>query len=212
MTYTELRAAIQDYCENFEATFAERIDTFIRQAESRIAHIVRLPPFRKWKSGPLTAGEPLVVPPTDYLSPDMFVVIDPAGESYDLQNKEPEFIYACYPVLSSRGRPRYYAKLDDKTLLVGPTPDLAYDSLLHYFAYAESICDSPTGRSYLGDRCESLLLYAGLVEAYTFMKGEMDLLVFYDKKFQEAVGLFKQLGDGRARKDSHEEPDRRVPV
>jgi hypothetical protein len=108
------------------------------------------------------------------------------------------------------GRPRYYAKLDDITLLFGPIPDKNYDLDIAYFAYPPSITVVP--RTYLGDRCESMLLYGALVEAYTFMKGEPELLAFYDNKFKEATGLFKGFGDGRARKDSYEEPDRRVQV
>ena len=211
MIYTDLRAAIQEYSENYEDVFAERVDTFIRQAENRIAHLIRLPPFRKQANGTFTIGSTFIAPPTDYLAPDSLFAID-FGQQYPLENKEPEFIQIAYPVTAELGRPRYYAKLDDMTLLVGPAPDIAYPSLLNYFSYPESITKSVTGRSYLGDRCESLLLYAALVEAYTFMKGEADLLAFYDSKFKEAIGLFKQLGDGRARKDSYQEPDMRVPV
>jgi hypothetical protein len=211
MVYTDLRAAIQEYTENYESTFAERVDTFIRQAENRIAHLVRLPPFRKQNHGTFTINSSFLAPPTDYLSADSLFVMDQA-QMYALENKEPEFILTCYPVMVALGRPRYYGKIDDSTLIIGPTPDAEYPALLNYFAYPPSITTAPNGRSYLGDRCESLLLYACLVEAYTFMKGEADLLNFYDSKLKEAVGLYKQLGDGRARKDSYQEPDRRVEV
>ena len=209
MVYTDLRAAIQQYCENYEDSFAERIDTFILQAENRIAHLIRLPPHRKLAETVLAADVRIITPPTDYLSTDSLIVLD-AGEQYPVLDKEPEFITMCFPVTSTRGRPRFRAKIDDKSMLLGPVPDRDYPAELQYFAYPPSI--KVTGRSYLGDRCESLLLYACLVEAYTYMKGEAGLLQWYDAKFKEAVGLFKGLGDGRARKDSMEEPDRRVAV
>ena len=209
MVYTDLRAAIQQYTENFEDSFAERLDTFISQAENRIAHLVRLPPHRKLTMATFTAGDRIIAPPADFLSPDSLFVLD-AGEWQPMYDKEPEFITACYPSVTMRGRPKYYAKIDAVSMLLGPVPDQDYPAEMQYFAYPPSI--RLTGRSWLGDHAESLLLSGCLLEAYTFMKGEPDLLAWYDKRFNEAVALYKQLGDGRARKDSLEEPDRRVTV
>jgi len=195
----------------YEATFAERVDTFIKQAENRIAHLVRLPPHRKHSQGNTVANQPYYQPPSDYLSADSIFVLDPETNEWEpLLDKEPEWIRVSYPASAKRGRPRFHAKQDDVTLLLGPTPGLVYQLEMDYFAYPPSIVTTET--SYIGNRCESLLLYGALVEAYTFMKGEMDLLNFYDNKFKEAAQLFKGFGDGRARKDSHEEPDKRVPV
>lgn|SRR5262245_42810575 len=211
ISYTELRARIQDYTENYEATFAENIDTFIRQAENRVAHVVRLPPHRKHQTGLTVAGERFIQPPSDYLSADSIFVLDPTTNEWEpVMDKEPEWIRSCYPLNSKQGLPRFHAKQDDITLLFGPTPDLVYQLELDYFAYPPSIVTTET--SYIGNRCESLLLYGCLIEAYTFMKGEMDLLAFYDKKYAEAAQLYKQFGDGRVRKDSYEEPDKRVEV
>jgi hypothetical protein len=207
VNYTDLRAAIQQYSENFESSFAERIDTFIRQAENRLNHLVRMPPTRKQVAGFLTLGDNLLAPPSDYLSCDALFIID-QGESVPLENKNPDFITACYPLASDLGRPRYYGQLDDMTLQIGPTPDLAYPMVMDFFAYPPSIVVAQ--RTYLGDRCESLLLYACLLEAYSYMKGEMELMQWYDKRFQEAASLYKQLADGRQKKDSYQEPDRRI--
>ena len=210
MVYVDLRAAIQQYCENFEDSFAERIDTFILQAENRIAHLVRLPPHRKLTTATFSAGDRIIAPPADFLSPDSLFVLDSTGQWHPMFDKEPEFIRVCYPGAAMRGRPLYYAKIDATSMLLGPTPDQDYPAEMQYFAYPPSI--RLTGRSWLGDHAESLLLSGCLLEAYTFMKGEADLLQWYDKRFSEAVALYKQLGDGRARKDSLEEPDRRVEV
>jgi hypothetical protein len=209
MTYTQLKDAISNYSENYESTFLEMLDTFIRQAENRLSHIVRLPPARKNALTVTVPDERLLIPPPDYLSPDTLVVVD-AGETWTLENKEPEFIDTCYPLRALRGRPRYYGKLNDTTLLLGPTPAQIYVLELSYFAYPASIVTA--GASYLGDHCESLLLYACLDEACIFMKGAPEQYSMYDSRFKEAASLFKQLGDGRARKDSYEEPDRRVAV
>lgn len=209
MTYTQLKEAITNYSENFEEQFLAMLDTFIRQAENRLSHIVRLPPTRKNALTVTVPNERLLTPPADYLSPDTLVVVD-AGETWTLENKEPEFIDTCYPLRALRGRPRYYGKLNDTTLLLGPTPAQIYVLELSYFAYPASIVTA--GTSYLGDHCESLLLYGCLDEACIFMKGAPEQYGLYDSRFKEATALFKSLGDGRARKDSYEEPDRRVAV
>ena len=207
MNYVDLRAAIQQYCENFESSFAERVDTFIRQAENRLHHMIRMPPTRKQVSGFLTSGVPYLAPPTDYLSCDSLFIID-QDEQIPLENKNPDFITTCYPNPMELGRPRYYGQLDDLTLQLGPTPRNTFPMVMDYFAYPPSIVVAQ--RTYLGDRCESLLLYVCLVEAYTYEKGEMELLGWYDKRFQEAAMLYKQLADGRQKKDSYQEPDRRM--
>ena len=199
MVYTDLRAAIQQYCENYEDSFAERIDTFITQAENRIAHLVRLPPHRKMVMATFLAGDRIIQPPADFLSVDSIFVLD-LGRQWSLTDKEPEFIDVCFPLAADRGHPRFHAKIDDKSLLLGPTADKDYIAQMQYFAPPPGI--KITGRSWLGDRAEFLLLYGSLVEAYTYMKGEMELLQWYDAKFKEAVNLLKGFGDGRARKDS----------
>jgi len=46
-------------------------------------------------------------------------------------------------------------------------------------------------------------LYASLVEAYTYMKGEADMMGLYNQKFMEALALAKRLGDGMERQDAY---------
>jgi hypothetical protein len=79
---------------------------------------------------------------------------------------------------------------------------------LHYFFYPPSIVDA--GTSWLGDNLDSVLLYGALVEAYTYMKGEADMMGLYDGKFKEALGLAKRLGDGLERSDAYRNGQFRV--
>ena len=60
-----------------------------------------------------------------------------------------------------------------------------------------------TGQTWLGDNFDSVLLYGSLVEAYTYMKGEQDMMALYDGKYKEALGLAKRLGDGMERQDAY---------
>jgi hypothetical protein len=69
---------------------------------------------------------------------------------------------------------------------LGPTPDAAYTDIeLHYYYYPESIVTAST--TWLGDNFDSLLLYGSLIEAYTFMKGEPDVINNYEKRYNEAL-------------------------
>ena len=96
------------------------------------------------------------------------------------------------------------------TFILGPTPDTVYSFELHYFYYPESIVTA--GTSWLGDNFDSVLLYGSLVEAYTYMKGEQDMMALYEAKYKEAVGLAKRLGDGLERQDAYRSGQARVPV
>jgi hypothetical protein len=60
-----------------------------------------------------------------------------------------------------------------------------------------------TGTSWLGDNFDTVLLYGSLVEAYTFMKGEPDMITLYNQKYVEALALAKRLGDGMERQDAY---------
>jgi hypothetical protein len=59
------------------------------------------------------------------------------------------------------------------------------------------------GQTWLGDNFDTVLLYASLVEAYTYMKGEADMMQLYNQKFMEALALAKRLGDGMERQDAY---------
>jgi hypothetical protein len=83
---------------------------------------------------------------------------------------------------------------------------------LHYYYYPESITTASSGQTWLGDNIDSVLLYGSLIEAYTFMKGEQDIIAFYSAKYQESLALAKRLGDGLERRDAYRSGQARVPV
>jgi hypothetical protein len=96
------------------------------------------------------------------------------------------------------------------SFILGPTPDAAYNVELHYYYYPESIVTA--GTTWLGDNFDSVLLYGSLVEAYTFMKGETDMVNLYGQKYAEALALAKRLGDGMERQDAYRSGQYRQPV
>ena len=211
-TFTTLKTAIQDYTQNTESTFVTNLPTLIVQAENRIIKSVELPNFRKNVTGTLTSSSPYLSTPTDYLYPFSLAVLDSSSNYEYLLNKDVSFIRQSFPSASTTGTPKFYAQFDDDTFIVAPTPDSNYTVELHYFYIPTSITVSSDGTSWLGTNATEALLYASLVEAYTFMKGEPDILVNYEKRFQEALQRLTLESDGYNRKDAFRDGQRKVNV
>lgn len=208
MNYSQLVAAIESTVENQFQTVD--IDRFIDQAEQRIYNSIQLPVLRKNVTGTLTSGNKYLSTPTDWLATFSLAVIDDTGNFKYLLDKDVNFIREAYPAPTDEGLPEYYAQFDQNTFILGPTPDANYDMELHYFYYPESIVTA--GTSWVGDNFDSVLLYGALLEAYTYMKGEQDVIVQYQKQFDSAMAMLKQLGDGKNRRDAYRNGQVRVPV
>jgi hypothetical protein len=226
MTYDELIAAIQSYTENqFPDTYladgsavssTTQLDTFIQQAEQRIYNSVQFPSIRKNVTCVTSTGNKYLSAPNDFLSVYSLAVIDGSGNYEYLLNKDVNFIRQAYPNPADTAIPKYYALFgpttsndpspvitDELTFILGPTPDANYNVELHYYYYPESITVAADGHTWLGDNFDTVLLYGSLVEAYTFMKGETDMVQLYNQKYMEALGLAKRLGDGLERGDAY---------
>ena len=225
MDYPTLYKTIKGYVQNDfpESTFTgpvststtvttdDQIDTFIQLAEERVYNSVQIPAIRKNQTGAMTLGVKYLTLPTDWLATFSLAVIDPATQSQSfLLDKDVNYIREAFPSPTATGTPTHYAQFDQNTLIIGPTPDVAYAVELHYYYYPESIVTATT--TWLGDRFESVLLYGALREAYAFMKGEPDVIQNYEQKYQESLALLKQLGDGKNRRDAFRNGQTRVPV
>lgn len=225
MTYTELVAEIQNYTQNYEAGFVATIPTFVTQAEERIYNTVQIPPLRKNVTGVTSAGNKYLSCPTDFLSSFSLAVID-ADDNYEyLLNKDVNFMRAAYPKATDTGLPKYYSLFgptvntgvvtNELSFILAPTPDADYDVELHYYYYPVSISDTvnnPSGTSWLGDNYSPVLLYGSLIEAYTYMKGEPDIMAYYEKKYQDAVGQLNRLGTGLERGDAYRDGQAKIKV
>jgi len=206
MNYSELCTQIQNYTEN---TFsAIELAMFVQQTEERIYNTVQLPALRKNVTGTTTTNNKYLNCPTDFLSVYSMAVVDASGDYSYLINKDVNYIREAYPSASTTATPKYYSLFGPRsdieselTFILGPTPDNFYTVELHYFYYPESIVTAST--TWLGDNFESVLLYGALVEAYSYMKGEQDMMALYQQRYQEALALLKQLGDGKDRQDSY---------
>lgn len=232
MNYTELFTQIQTYTENqFPDTFVQvttggsqtnvnavtQINTFIMQAEDRIYNSVQIPSLRKNVTGNCSSTSKYLACPNDYLSTYSLAIIDSTGSYEYLLNKDVNFIRQAYPNPTDTGLPRYYAlfgsRLNDPnelTFILGPSPDANYGAELHYFYYPESIVTA--GTSWLGDNYSPVLLYGSLVEAYTYMKGEADMVTLYNSKYNEALAQLNRLGTGLERGDAYRDGQAKIKV
>ena len=222
MNYAALSSAIQTYTENqFPTTYLssgtavtadEQIARFVEQAEQRIYNTIQFPSLRKNVTGNVSTSNVYLSAPNDFLAVYSLATIDGSGNYEYLLNKDVNFIRQAYPnPTTDIGAPKYYALFgptvntstitNELSFIIGPTPDAAYSMELHYYYYPESIVTAST--TWLGDNFDTVLLYGSLVEAYTFMKGEADIMAFYDGKYKEALALAKRLGDGMERQDAY---------
>lgn len=210
MNYATLVTLVQQYCETTESSFVANIPTFVQLAEERVYNAVQIPAIRRNQIGTLSANNKYLTLPSDWLATFSLAVINPDGSQEFLLDKDVNFIRQSYPSPTDTGQPKYYAIFDANTFILGPTPDAAYSVEMHYYYYPQSIVTA--GTSWLGDNFETVLLYGTIREAYTYLKGEQDLMNYYEQKYQEALALLKVLGDGKDRRDAYRSGQVRVPV
>ena len=210
MTYAQLVQAIKDYTDNQETTFVDQIDKFIKNAEERILYDVQLPVFTKNQQGVLASDNKYLALPNDFLAPFSLSVIT-GNNYYFLLNKDVNYLQEAYPDTTETGRPQFYVIFDDTNLLVAPVPDAAYTVEFHYLYQPAGISASNT-TTWLSTNASNALLYASLIEAYVFMKGEADLMTYYQTRYQECLPRVKNLGEGRDRKDIYRSGQLRIPV
>ena len=209
MTYAELKDAIQDYANNTGTSFVASVPTFVKQAEQRIYRSVNLPVNRKNVAGLMTDGNKYLAVPTDFLLPLSLSLTSSSNQVF-LLNKDANFIRSTYPNASTEGVPKYYGMFTDDTFILGPTPNADFVTELHYYYRPASIVDSST--SWLGTNADTVLLYGSLVEAYTYMKGDADIMQLYQQRYQEALDLLRAQAEGRMTGDEYRDGTARMMV
>jgi hypothetical protein len=202
-TFSQLKTAIQDYCENQETTFVNNLPNFIRNAEDNIFHSVDLELFKKNVSGVLTQGNKYLALPSDFLSAFSLSYIVSNNRNYLLQ-KDANFVEEYSPDPTSQGAPIYYGYYDVDNLIIGPTPDSSYNVELHYYYRPNSLTaglDSET--TWLSTNAPQALLYGSLIEAYIFMKGEPDVVQAYQQQYAQALSRLKNFAEGIENTDKY---------
>ena len=196
-TFDSLKQAIQDYTENSETTFVNNLPIFIRATEERILKNVQLNLFMRNQQGAMSANNQYLGAPSDFLAPFSLTLTD-SGKKEFLEFKDLSFIETFNPDHTVTGKPRYYAQFDVGNFILAPTPNANYDVEVQYlFRPASLTSGAGTATSWLSENAELAMLYGSLVEAYTFMKGEQDIMAQYNQRFNEAVIGLKMLGEAK---------------
>jgi len=199
VNYTELKTNIQDICEQ---TFTDdQLAMFTQQAEQLIFSMVDLPAMRKNQTGNMSLNNKYLTMPSNILYVYSLAVIDGTGNYHYLLNKDVSFMREAYPLPTATGLPVHYGIFGQTTFILGPTPDAAYQSEIHYAEYPASIVTA--GTTWLGEEFDSALLNGALVQAIRFQKGEPDMVALYEKLYVQAVTLLQNLGSGRLETDTY---------
>tara|TARA_R110002051_G_C8623183_1_gene483665 strand:+ start:216 stop:863 length:648 start_codon:yes stop_codon:yes gene_type:complete len=202
-TFSTLKTAIQDYTDNSETTFVNNLSIFIKQSEERILKNVQLSLFRKNSTGSATSSNKYLAMPSDFLAPFSLSVLSSSAHEF-LEFKDVNFIQTFTPNPATTGTPRYYAIFDVSNFILAPTPDEAYTAELHYYYRPASLtAGSDSGTTWLSENAPNAMLYGSLVEAYTFMKGEPDMLALYNQRFTEAILALKNFGEAKEVTDDY---------
>jgi len=204
-TFAELKTAIQDYVDNTETTFVNHLSDFIKASEERIFKNVDLELFRKNVTSAMTSSDKFVSIPSDYLSSFSLQITTAGSESFLLQ-KDVNFLQEAFDGSASTGLPRYYAVFDINNFIVAPTPNSNYAIELHYYYRPTSLtAGADSGTTWLSTNAPFALLYGSLVEAYTYMKGEPDIMQQYEKRFNDQLVRLKDLAEARENSDAYSE-------
>ena len=203
-TLTTLKQSVQDWTENDETTFVNELDFFIKNAEERIFKTVDLDYFRKNVEGTATTGNKFLQKPSDYMATFSLSVIS-SGSNIFLLQKDVNFVQEYEPDPTVTGTPKYYAQFDVNNFILAPTPNADFAVELHYYYRPTSLTTDPNGTTWISTNAPDALLYGTLVEAYTFMKGEKDILDLYNGRYLESIARLKNYAEGRNYSDSYRE-------
>jgi hypothetical protein len=209
-TYTQLQDAIKDFAENTETSFVNNLHVFISGAEDRIFSLVDLELFRKNATSTLTNNDPFLSVPSDYMSPFSLQITTSGSEDF-LLIKDVNFVQQYSIDAGANATPRYYGVFDVDNFILSPTPNQAYTVELHYYYRPASItAGAGSGTSWLSENAPNALLYGSLVEAYTYMKGEADMMQLYEQRFAQELQRLKDLAEARENSDAYRRglPDR----
>ena len=210
-TLTTLKQSIQDWTENDETTFVNELDFFIKNAEERILKVVDLDYFRKNVTGGLTSGNKFLQKPTDYLASFSLSFVNSSNQNVFLLQKDVNYLQQFTPNPTTTGSPRFYSSFDIDNFILAPTPDTNYSVELHYYYRPASLTTDDSGSTWISTNAPDALLYGSLIEAYTFMKGESDLIQLHTARFTEAISRLKVYGEAQENTDAYREGLVRVP-
>jgi len=208
MTYAELVQKIRDYTEVSSNVLTESItNDIIRDAELRIMRDVDVDANKRYAQAQVISGTRFIDTPQNTLVIRSAQIVDSDGTSNPdnrefLEWRDSSFMSEFNPT-NAQGVPKYYSWWDDDTIVLAPTPDATYTIQLNYILKPETLSSTNT-QTYISQKFPNGLLYACLVEAFSFLKGPNDLLQLYEGKYKQVLEGFSIEQMGRRRRDEYQ--------
>jgi hypothetical protein len=211
MTYDELVTNIRNYTEVGSNVFTNSvINTFITMAENQILREIDLDVFKQEVSGNLTQGNKFLTAPTDILT-HRYLMITVSGDQVFLDFRDTSFMKEYWPDGSTTGVPKYYSVWDQNTFYVAPTPNSGYTAELGYI-YRPPQLSSTNTTTWVSTNAPEALLYACLIQAYSYTKGPGEMLNYFKGAYKEALQGLGIEQQGRRRRDEYRDGMIRIPV
>jgi hypothetical protein len=208
MTYDELVQKIRDYTEvDANVLTSTIVNGFISDAEFRLLRDVDSDSNRRYVTAQLVSGTRFIDTPDNLLVIRSAQIVDSDGIGASnnrdfLQYRDTSFMSEFNPA-ESTGVPKYYSNWDQNTIVVAPTPNATYTIQVNYILKPTGLSSTNT-TTYLSQNFPNGLLYACLVEAFSFLKGPNDLLQLYEGKYKQVVEGFSVEQMGRRRRDEYQ--------
>ena len=208
MTYDELVQKIRDYTEvDANVLTSTIVNGFIENAEFRLLREVDTDSNRRYVTAQLISGTRFIDTPDNLLIIRSAQIVDSDGVGASnnrdfLQYRDTSFMSEFNPA-ESTGVPKYYSNWDQNTIVVAPTPNATYTIQVNYILKPTGLSSTNT-TTYLSQQFPNGLLYACLVEAFSFLKGPNDLLQLYEGKYKQVVEGFSVEQMGRRRRDEYQ--------
>ena len=213
ISYSDFLTQVRNYTEVDSNVLSDTlIGQFIRNTELDIAGKVDYDETRKYATSSFTANKRYLVMPADFLiirSLQVFSTTDQTGTRTFMEKRDTSFITE-YNGSGATGQPMYYANWDDNNVVVAPTPDQAYAVQLNYIIDPPGFTSTTT--NYLSEYQEALLLHGVLTEAFSYLKGPLDMYNLYKTKYNEELEAFALQQMGRRRRSEYDDGVPRIKV
>lgn len=212
MTYDELVTNIRNYTEVDANVFTNSvINTFITMSENRILRDIDLDVFKLEVTGNLTANNKFLTAPNDILTHRYMILTSAGGDQIFLDFRDTSFMKEYWPDGTVTGVPKYYSVWDQNTFYVAPTPSASFAVELGYI-YRPAQLSSTNTTTWVSINAPEALLYACLVQAYSYTKGPEGMIAFFNNSYKEAIQGLGIEQQGRRRRDEYRDGMIRIPV
>lgn len=211
MTYTELVDAIRNYTEVDSNVFSNAvINTFITMAENQILREIDLDVFKIEASANMTAGNRFLPAPSNILT-HRYMMVKVGDDQIMLDFRDQSFMKEYWSDYTETSVPKYYSVWDDSQFYIAPTPDQAYEVQLGYI-YRPTQLSSTNTETWISKNAPEALLYACLIQAYSYTKGPLEMLQYFTQSYQQAIQGLGLEQQGRRRRDEYRDGMIRLPV